>query len=101
MRTIGTIVARVLLLMVILFFFGPQLGSLDVDGDGLPDVPVIVTPGNSQNVQAPKSDEQDRIVAVKAPPSLAPVYSDQGLIKRRSVVAPRDSRLDSVPPLRC
>ena len=34
---------KLLLVALVLFCVGPQLGSLDVDGDGIPEVPVIVS----------------------------------------------------------
>lgn len=36
---------RTLLAFVVLFSVGPQLGSLDADGDGIPEVPIMVLAG--------------------------------------------------------
>jgi hypothetical protein len=102
MTKIAATFAKVLLFAVVLFFLGPQLGSLDIDGDGIPDVPIVVMHGsNCQSVQAPKSDRQGRIFVVTASPCLRMVRTNLGLIKRGVVVYPPGSRLDSVPPLRC
>jgi len=97
MRKIAPTFGSVLLFVVTLFFLGPQLGSVDVDGDGVPDVPIMVMHGSDQNVQPAESD---RLVVI-ASPRLGLVSDDLGRIERRSVVDPPGSRLDSVPPLRC
>jgi len=98
MRKIAPTLGRVLLFVVPLFFLGPQLGSVDIDGDGVPDVPIMVTHGSTcQNVQPPKSD---RLVMI-APTCQGLVRDDLGPIERRIVLDPRGSRLDSVRPLRC
>ena len=86
-----------LLFVVTLFFLGPQLGSLDVDGDGVPDVPIMVMRGSDQNVQTAESDG----LVVIASACLRLVRHDLGRVERRIVVDPPGSRLDSVPPLRC
>lgn len=39
--------AKILLIAITLFFLGPQLGSLDIDCDGIPDVPLVVTHVNA------------------------------------------------------
>jgi len=52
MRTIAATFATVLFLSITVFSFGPLRGSLDVDRDGVPDVPVMVMLlSNNQNAQ--------------------------------------------------
>jgi len=98
MRKIAPTFGSVLLFAVTLFSLGPQLGSLDIDGDGVPDVPMMVVHGsNCQKVQPPKGDG----LVVIEPPHLGLVRNDLGLIERRVVLDPPGSRLDSVRPLRC
>ena len=61
MRTIAATVVRILLLAIGVFSLGPQFGSIDIDGDGVPDVPAIVLHrSNNQNVEAPRDDNQAR-----------------------------------------
>jgi len=43
MREWAATLAKILLIAITLFHVGPQLGSLDIDGDGIPDIPVVVT----------------------------------------------------------
>ena len=43
MRERAATCAKILLIAITLFSLGPQLGSLDIDGDGIPDIPVVVT----------------------------------------------------------
>jgi hypothetical protein len=99
MRKVAASFATILLCAINLFFLGPALGSLDVDGDGVPDIPVMVIHGkNNQNVRRPQSD---RVGLATASPFLGLICNDAVLMKTRIVVEPRGSRLDSVVPLRC
>jgi len=43
MKELASTLAKILLIAITLFSLGPQLSSLDIDGDGIPDVPVVVT----------------------------------------------------------
>jgi hypothetical protein len=103
MRKIAPSFGQILLCAISLFFLGPQFGSLDIDGDGIPDVPVImVMGGNSQNVQPAHSDDgQTKVGLATASPFLGLKSRDIVFMKRRIVVEPRGSRLDSVVPLLC
>jgi hypothetical protein len=94
--------AWILSLAVTLFFLGPQLGSLDVDGDGVPDVPVMVMHGNNdQNVQATQCDRQARIVFAIAALFTQLTCRDLGLMKLRVSADLRTEGLHSITPLRC
>jgi hypothetical protein len=102
MRKTAPIFAQILLYTIILFFLGPQFGALDIDGDGVPDVPVMLTGGNGQNVQLAHSDDgQTKVGLATASPFLELMSRDLVSMKRRIMVEPRGSRLDSVVPLLC
>jgi hypothetical protein len=99
MRKVAASFATILLFAITLLFLGPPLGSLDVDGDGVPDIPVMVIHGkNNHNVRRPQSD---RVGFATASAFLGLMCNDTVLMKARIVVEPRGSRLDSVVPLRC
>ena len=68
MKTIAATFAKVLLFSLTVFFLGPQLGSLDTDGDGLPDVPVMVMHASmDKNVRTAQSDRLARVHATESP----------------------------------
>ena len=76
---------------------GPQFGSLDVDDDGIPDVPIIVLQSSSnQSVQG-----EGRTKIGLAPASLLLRLSRHHAVKAIIIVEPRASGLDLVIPLRC
>jgi len=57
MKKIATRFAMISLFSITICFSGPLLGSFDIDGDGVPDVPVMVMHGsNDQNVQTTPND---------------------------------------------
>ena len=97
MREIATSVAKILLLAMMLFFSGPLLGSLDVDGDGLPDVPVVVT-GCDYHL----SETAESTLPTGIDPSIESSVSNDPELKhgRINVYLPRTAS-DSVKPLRC
>ena len=102
MKEMANTPAAILLFAIALFSFGPQLGSLDIDGDGVPDVPLIVFPiGSNQNVQAEQSDGQERIALSIAPPLSGRTCNDRALIERRIAADLRTSGLELLTPLRC
>lgn len=41
-RTSILLSVRILLVAITLFAVGPQFGSLDADGDGVPEVPIVI-----------------------------------------------------------
>lgn len=102
MKRAATKSAAILLFAVTLFFVGPQLGSLDIDGDGVPDVPVLVMDGSGgQNVQARRIDAQARIAR-----DIASLFSElarnhPGLVERRIAANLRTAGPESRTPLRC
>jgi hypothetical protein len=94
--------AWILSLAVTLFFLGPQLGSLDIDGDAVPDVPIMVLHGNNdQNVQATQRDRQARIVFAIAALFTRLTCTDLGFVKVRVFADLRLEGLHSIAPLRC
>jgi len=102
MRKIATNCAWILSLAITLFFIGPQFGSLDTDGDGFPDVPVMVTHANNgQNVQPTPRGRQARINLDVARPFSDLQCHDSGPMKGRIAADLRSAGLDSVTPLRC
>ena len=101
MRKIAASVVHILLLSVGLFSLGPQFGSLDIDGDGVSDVPVIVLhAGSSQNVQAQRGNRLNKVGLAEASRFLAPMRNDEVLIKA-SLAEPRGPFLESALLLRC
>lgn len=102
MRRIAANLVATLLFAIALFFFGPQLGSLDIDGDGIPDVPVMVMHGSArQEVQLPQSSNQTKVGLATASPFVGLMSHDVVFVKERIAVEPRGSKLDSVVLLRC
>ena len=99
MRDITTTPALILLATITLFVLAPQLGSLDVDSDGVPDVPVIVLQVNSQSPQAKRCDRQPEVATETASPFLT--LKRDGKVEARIVDEPSGSRLNSVALLRC
>jgi len=100
MSDIATTCAKILLLAIALFFLGPQLGSLDIDSDGVPDVPVMVMHTGSQNVQASKIDGQARIVLAAAS-RFDQIGSDPEVLKRNFGPTLIVGLPDSITPLLC
>jgi hypothetical protein len=102
MKEMANTPAAILLFAIALFSLGPQLGALDIDGDGVPDVPVIAFPiGSSQNVQAEQSDGQMRIALSIASPFSKRTCNDPALMERRIAADLRTSGLELLTPLRC
>jgi len=98
MRKIAASVVKILLLSVGLFSLGPQFGSLDIDGDGAPDVPIVVTQcSNGHLAQTTESNPPTRIdLAVESS-----VPNDPELMHGRIVLYLRRTAPASVNPLRC
>src|SRR6516162_7967440 len=42
-KTLILLSVSIFTVVIILFAIGPQLGSLDVDGDGIPEVPIVIS----------------------------------------------------------
>lgn len=96
MREMTNISAAILLFAIAFFSLGPQLGSLDIDGDGVPDVPVMVMNGCSgPNVEAVPIDGQT------SSPYSELTCSDSGLVEHINAADLRIRRLESLAPLRC
>jgi hypothetical protein len=101
MRKIAAGTAKILAFAITLFFLGPQFGSLDIDRDGVPDVPVVVLHrSNNQRVRPTRSIGQTEI-AFAAASLFGPLCNDSVPMKLGIVEEPRDSRVDSIVPLRC
>lgn len=102
MRRLAANIAAILLFAIGLFFLGPQLGSLDIDGDGIPDVPVMVMHGNArQEVQSSQNNSHTKVDLATTSPFVGSICHDIVLVKERFVVKPRGSNLDSAVRLRC
>ena len=101
MEKIKNSVARILLFGIALFFIGPQVGSLDTDGDGVPDVPVIaVCAMNALNQGAPRRDGQVSTRAASGSLFLDFTNRNPGL-NEAIVTQPRLSKQACIPPLIC
>jgi len=57
-------IAKVLIVGIALFCIGPQLGSLDADRDGTPEVPVIILGSSSGVTLARDSSDNQRPLMV-------------------------------------
>lgn len=102
MRRIAGNAAKILLFAITLFFLGPQFGSLDIDGDGVPDVPVVVLHvSNSQNVRPSPSDRHAKVGFQTSSLFVGPICKALGLGKARIVDDPRSYRRDLIVPFRC
>ena len=98
MEKIVNSIARILLFGIALFFIGPQVGSLDTDGDGVPDVPVIAVHAmNTHNMGAAPRDRQVSIRSVSASlfldfasqnPGLKGTIASQQRFLKRACIAP-------------
>jgi hypothetical protein len=68
-RTPRSLILVLGVVAVSLFFLGPQMGSLDTDGDGCPDTPVVISsftpvvrPSNFASAAHPRNRIQGAIV---------------------------------------
>ena len=73
-RTSIFLTAKILLFSITLLLIGPQLGGFDADGDGCPEVPIIVLKRSAAAnfTHAQDTDPRTTIIAVTA--SLAPAF---------------------------
>jgi len=101
MGKIKNSIARILLFGIALFFIGPQVGSLDTDGDGVPDVPVIAVDAlNTQNPGAAQRDGQVSTRAASGSLFLDFTNKNPGL-EGTIVTQPRLLKQTCIPPLIC
>lgn len=102
MRRIAASSARIVLVAITLFVLGPQFGALDTDGDGVPDVPLmVVDPRNDQEAKLQRSDRKTKIDLATASPLFRLISDYLQFLKARIVLDPPASRLYPVVPLRC
>jgi hypothetical protein len=102
MRKIAASCARILLVAITLFVLGPQFGALDTDGDGVPDVPIIVGEHrNGQEAKAQRVDRKNKIDLATASLLVGLMCDLLQLIKARTVLDSLASRLYPAVPLRC
>jgi len=102
MKDGASIFAKILLIAVTLFALGPQLGSLDIDGDGLPDVSVVVTHVSSHLKHHPWPDNgRPRVVPVREMSFGGLMRNDSRLFPRQLVIELRGDNVQPVNPLRC
>lgn len=101
MREMTNKSAAILLFAIAIFSVGPQLGSLDINGDGVPDVPVMVMNGSGgRNVELARIDEQAADLEIASLFSEL-TCSDSGLVEHINAANLRITGLDSLTPLRC
>jgi hypothetical protein len=103
-RTSIFLTAKILLFSITLLLIGPQLGGLDADGDGYPEVPIIVLTrsAGATFAHALNIDPRTTIIAVAASLVPALVPDDLGDIVGRELVShQRGPRLRLFGVLRC
>ena len=101
MRSTKNSIAGILLFGIALFFIGPQVGSLDTDSDGVPDVPVIAVHAmNTQNMGAAPRDRQGSTRGASASMFLDVTSKNPGL-KGTIVTQQRLSKRACIAPLIC
>lgn len=102
MKKTSNTATAILLFTIAVFFLGPQLGSLDIDGDGVPDVPVMVMNGSSgPNVEAVGIEGQNAIEHKRVSIFSERTSNDSGLVERTNTADLRIPGLEPLTPLRC
>jgi hypothetical protein len=102
MRERASTFAKILVIAITLFSLGPQLGSLDVDGDGIPDVPVVVTHVSSHlNLHLLRHNGRLKIVGVREMSFWRLTRNDSQLFSRQLVLEPLGYNAQLANPLRC
>jgi hypothetical protein len=103
-RTSIFLTVKILLFSITLFLIGPQLGGLDADGDGYPEVSIIVLRRSAAAnfTHALNADQRTTILAVTASLVPALVPDELGDIVGRELVShQRGPTLQSFGLLRC
>ena len=103
-RTSIFITAKILLFSITLLLIGPQLGGLDADGDGYPEVPIIVLKRSAAAyfTHALNTDQRTTMIAVPASMVPALVPDDlRDIVGRELVAHQRGPTLRSFGLLRC
>ena len=94
--------AKILLIATTLFSLGPQLGSLDIDGDGIPDVPVVVTHVSGPlTLHLSRNNGGSKIVPVRDALLWRFARNDSRFSPRRLVVELQGYNAQLINPLRC
>jgi hypothetical protein len=102
MRERASTFAKILVIAITLFSLGPQLGSIDVDGDGIPDVPVVVTHVSSHlNLHLLRRNGRLKIVPVREMSVWRLPRNDSQLFPRKLVIGPLGYNAQLANPLRC
>src|SRR5215469_5985364 len=102
MKKSASIFAKTLLIAMMFFALGPQLGSLDIDGDGISDVPVVVTNISSHLKLHPWPDNgRPRVVLVREMSFWGVMRNDSRLFPKQPVIELRGDNVQLVNPLRC
>jgi len=88
-RTSIFLTAKILLFSIALLLIGPLLGGLDADGDGYPEVPIIVLKRSAaaNSTHALNTHQRTTIIAVIASLVPALVPDDLGDIGGRKLVS--------------
>ena len=102
MKQSASTFAKILLIAVTLFSLGPQLGSLDIDGDGIPDVPVVVAHVSSHlKLHLWRDNGRPRVVPVREMSFWRLTRNDSRLFPGQLVSELCGSSAQRVNPLRC
>ena len=84
MKKVATRLAMISLFSITICFSGPLLGSIDIDRDGVPDIPVMVMHGsNDQNVQTTQSDRPARTDVALESSFSRPLWIQPVIMNRR------------------
>ena len=101
-RKIATISAKLLIIAITLFFVGPELGSLDIDSDGVPDVPVVIMQaGHALNVLSLRKRQQETVMFTSRTSFLELRLVDLELIRTRLAFDLKGFTQPSAAPIRC
>ena len=102
MKESASTFAKILLIAITLFSLGPQLGSVDIDGDAIPDVPVVVTHVSSPlSLHLSRNNGGSKIVPVREMSFWRLTRNDSRLFPRQLVIELRGYNAQLVNPLRC
>ncbi len=88
--------------LVLVFCLGPQLGCLDADGDGVPEVPVVVSSAATavRALKMSRSEFESATIPLKSVSSFYSAKSGKPAYKRPAATFSFSSTRQSAP-LRC
>lgn len=101
-RKIATISAKLLIIAITLFFAGPELGSLDIDSDGVPDVPVVIMhAGHALDVLSLRKRQPETVMFTSRTSFWELRLFNLELIRTRLAFDLKGITLPSAAPIRC